>query len=612
MYMENLFPNLMGIVTITLILSKLFKPGLCEELCDIYSSSLNCQHLREINLNIDDTIDPCKDFYGYACNNWWLEHSSSHYENVRGMLHYQMNLKLIPVLDTEDPKTMPLRILSDTIIYYKSCLRAKGTNVFKSFLEIIKPGENLEWPLVQELQAYQRGDMNFSTSDWPAERFDYVALLGKLRNYGFQEMIIDLDFFHSIPLIQRPIPEPITPFISKLLKRLGFPQETADEHAKRINDTLNYWDSLNSPRYAVPELPCLELKKRFPLIKTYLENIDIFKCADNETVRLRNEDYFKILLEQQLSSEEKRNLCDYIMIRLLHYLHERSTYTFSKLDCVQETRSKLDLGASILYYGYIYRPEESHSNADIQILFRKARDYMIRDNEQVHSGGVESVNQYFLEQIKLFINHIILNVGNMPRNMSPLYMDKLLADLPALSLTNYYQNNIDLLKQLARLDIQKTKKTHDLSLPHLHDKNDIPYYDSNSESLILPFVNLQPPIYHHSFDPIFKWSLLASFFTTVLQWNSPRPVPRYVYKTFNIRIAYQAYLEEHKKQLQPTFTNIPWKRVFFLNYAQYFCSRNEPTDPSNSTWFYEYTRLDKNLVNEAFQCNHYPREIFHP
>lgn len=591
MCLQNLLHKILNFLAITLaLMTFVCVPVTCE-----VTGTANCQRLQQIKLNIDESVDPCENFYGYACNNWKLQHSSAHYDSVAEMLSHQMNLKLISVMDSVDQKTLPLRILNESVNYYKSCLNARGTNILLGFLEILKPSGGMEWPLLQELQLYRKGDLNISLDNWPAEKFDYMALLGHLRNYGFSEAIINLEFYNYAldivtPRLFRPKSQHRIASISKLLQQLGFPIDKALEHAERLNATMNYWENLLQDISTSYLLSYSEIKERFPYLKNFLENIDIYDYDDNERFELYNIEYFKILLRQRLNASEKRNLCDYIMIKFLLYLQQKIDPGFSKLTCIKEVRQQLDLPTSILYYGYIYQPEELKSNADIQMLFQKMRSYLLQNYEQ----HLKNKEKDFLEITEL-LNDIKLNVGNMPRNMSPYYLDKLVEDLPILSANNFYKNYLYLLKHGSFLELRKYHKTHDLSLNRINDNDVRPYYDRHSKMLILQFVTLQPPIYHHSYDPIFKLSILGCYLAAALHTSLPYYMLRSVLHTSDFEIAYQAYIEEQKTELQPGFTDIPWKKLFLLSYTQSFCIRNASE--------YRWTRSWLAMYNEAFQCN---------
>lgn len=306
----------------------------------------------------------------------------------------------------------------------------------------------------------------------------------------------------------------------------------------------------------------------------------------------------------KLSSREKRNLCNYIMVLwLLHLQKNKPVKTFTKLNCVEELRDKLILPLNILYYGYIYQPEELKSNAEIQIFFRKTRDYMIK---MVDNYLNNNNNPRLLGEINNGIYNITLNPGNMPRSMSQSYFDILYKDLPKMQINNYYSNNLNLLKHRTHLELLNINRTHFIGNIWENEDISVPIYEKqNSKMLILPFIDLQPPIYHHSFHSVFKWSTLGYLLAKGLHssfYDYAQETFYFLYQSFSVDVAYQAYMAEQKDQLQPDFTDMSWKKLFFLNSAQFYCIAND-SDFVQRSIFHGYFPSSLESFNDAFHCN---------
>lgn len=285
-------------------------------------------------------------------------------------------------------------------------------------------------------------------------------------------------------------------------------------------------------------------------------------------IQITDQEYFKFLLK--LNPTEKRNLCNYIMvIWLLHLQKSKHFNKFTKLACIEDLREKLILPLNIIYYGYIYQPQELKNNAEIQILFRKTRDNMIKMVEQRLTYNDAS---RWDNVIKPRIYNITLNVGNMPRSMSQCYFDILYGDLPNLQVNNMCNNTLNLLKHRTSFELINLNRTHFIGLDGREEDIDLPVYDKlDSKMLILPFVDLQPPIYHHSYHPIFKWPILSYLLTKSLHSTFLSEYDHFD-EWFLVDVAYQFYVaEQGKHQLQPDFTKISWEKLFFLNLAQYHC-----------------------------------------
>ncbi|XP_061389685.1 uncharacterized protein LOC133324873, partial [Musca vetustissima] len=548
------------------------------ELCHLNTTSdLNCTHLHNIHLAVDETIDPCYDFYGYACNNW--PHLSQNYE---ALLDHQMNLKMITLTENLRADSLNTDFFNITHTYYRSCLRAKGRgNAIENILNIIKPAvTGLEWPILEVMRGKEE-------NEWPVDRFDIFALLGKLLDYGLDHILLitykdaSQQNFSSIkPQVILTLTEND---ISTVLGELIFNQKLRNDYTQRLveiqqklNDLSRQFRFQGYSENGAQQFTFGELLQKFPYLQNYFENSQLFEnIKDDERFELRVPQYFEMLRQYKWSQGEKQDICNYIMVAMLrHLLPARNDMSHTKLDCIREVRGKLELPLNLLYLDY-YRPNELIYDNDVYGIFSKLCEHLTEDNPP--PADFTSSNCSASE----------LNVENAPKSFYLPLLRKLFADIPDLQPDNFYQNFLHLLRHRAIKYIHnKETYYHIMVYGGLDQYHRRPFYNYARKMLALPFVLLQTPLYHHSYDPLFKISSLgftmAKYFPEIDYYGLSRFYNNTMAGSMRGRtdaecigdfgaadLAYRTY--RHYYGRQPEFTDDPWQRLFFISLAQTYC-----------------------------------------
>ncbi|XP_046801868.1 neprilysin-like [Lucilia cuprina] len=506
----------------------------------------------------DDPMDPCENFYKYACSNYSQLNPDPNYSEITQKLDYEINKKLWQILNKKSRKpfddTNIQTLYEKMLIYFDACESETRRNLRKYFNEI-KPSNNLNLPLWEHKDQWLAADENekdiiihnylerrdimkiswrklqlytefdswfilklFKRNETTVKQFDFWSLLGDIQSYGLNNVIVNhqiirnkdnsLNIWLTPAFLEEKGSLPDTTILQVLLMALGIEdteplmQQLNRTDLKWQNLTQNYADIAESKETTLDNIS--ELYPRLSL-KLYIENLLGSELNNLTNITLGNPEYFEYLNGKQWTNEELEHLCNYLMIKFLFYLAEDSTSTFTPLDCIKDLRRKFDLAVNYVYSEVFYKGEAIQFSEALNNIWFKIKAVMVNIFEENYLGLSEPQIVYLKEKLA----GINANTGNLPRpsysNLQDFYKD-----LAGLEDNNYYKNHLLLLKQRFRKSLYYAQtQTHFIVSDNRMGGVSSPFYALQQNMVIIPFGSFQLPLFNYTQTPLQQLSLFG-------------------------------------------------------------------------------------------------------
>ncbi|XP_073829426.1 neprilysin-2-like [Musca autumnalis] len=609
------------------------------------ASFINRRQQKLIESSMDLNADPCEDYYQYACGKWGehVDGAGNKFFETLTMLDYQVNRELSHHMARVRLRNGP-RFVRKAYEYYKSCV---DVEIYKplEYLRWMKIHENLKWPT---LWANPKNTVEF----------DWVQTLAVMRRYGMNGVLIE-----EIIYQKKDDPSKLTLDLDKPVEGGGFVALTRD-NLKVLIDSLDVpinsrtfaklWREINefeelllkldeipdedgSQLITMQELPLPWLKKYFKIVlqQTTLDpNMELY---------IQNIPYLEAL-DALLKEYDHRFICKYLEIRFLWHVHLKGPENFMEEDCLSSTRSLLPLAMHWIYEQQ--KPEILEETSKIHQLFSNIIRQLKQQLRQNTHGFNETIMSYLLNKL----DHIQLKIGNLPRINTVPVLENHYAEL-TLNVSDFYGNHLKLLAFNVRalhVGNNNTLSSNASEYFHLESyetgSSSSPYFIQRSNIVIIPVTALQRPIYHPSFEDIYKYSslgfllaheILHGFDYTGLevdingklntpQYNNilandnfddnfqclrelnPYVIDEKIADVSGLRYAYETFFNLHPESLNKTRLvygiQMPLKKLFFLNFAQFFCGIT--TSDAEDLISTSEHGMDSDRVNDALA--HFP------
>ncbi|XP_065356899.1 neprilysin-4-like [Calliphora vicina] len=617
-------------------------------LCMCFQSSLarswpqkniNRKLLQTMKSFMQFHVNPCEDFYRYACGNWenLLPHNIDYLDTI-GSLEYEINRKLKDIIEQRilKHKKETHQIYHKVRTYYESCKQQQQFYA-KEYLRIIKPTEEDQWPAADDLWL-------------PEKNWNIWTSLGRLQAVGFNGFLITLDMknrnathfhVHMDKLQELGFTGYEQTLLDEMDNSLNKKSRLLSQNIQSFIRKLAALHKTHNLNYA-EEMRVEELQRKVWQLdfKGYFSAILGANSLEHLPLVVANLDYFRKLgdLVQKTSSE---TLIHSLKLKFLGFLEKQMPRSSSPLKCLQHMRDLVPLAMDYIYEQEFYQYKRNASDLVIQKLFKTMQQkfaHIITEHSQELSN---EEMEFLLQKIHL----MKLNIGNLPLDTDDSYYHEYFASWEVFE-ELFYWNHLNALQH------QRTERFSMLNLQwftpihtYFHWPFGSPAYQPSANLLIIPHTYLQYPIFQADFHELFLYAelgntlgheMLHAFDTNGLQYDSQGNPSSLLMKTLpdkqtfmhsleclnkqrpsslnekiadfsGFRLAYDSYFQRQdvtKFRDEPYLSN---KQLFFIKFAQFFCAVNPKRiyyDDTHDTPFIRVPQVVNNHpeFDEVFGC----------
>ncbi|KAH8297344.1 hypothetical protein KR044_010561 [Drosophila immigrans] len=430
---------------------------------------INMLTIRSIRSNMNRRILPCTNFWGYSCGNW----SSSYVDNFQ-LAEERYVRAMIPLLsgNFSVERMKAPRLMQKMTDYFKACVR--------------------DQPKVVELPQ----ELRSSNSEWS-------GAVAKLRKYGLNgvlfEHTVDVAYNDSLrSVVQLKMPEsssamkPTTQFERELF---ALSSRYRKEESKVESWTLR------------------ELKQQIPQVNWQNYFNVLLETELNDTalrLEVSDVDYLRAIGEL-LQRSNKTQLEEHLCARLVSLEREARPRAATAAPCIHHMRTLLPLGMNYIYDQLVYSsrtldmPQLNEIFASLRTMFGK---YLTANRLQL------SAEQ--LDYVRAKLMGIKLKIGNLPDAATPAEfydshyesanfssMDFQLNLWQALRLRTQLQH-APLMQPAIPLAVERYYVNDDV-----FQARNAPYFEPERNTLTVPMIFMQFPLYDYRQHSIFRSSLMG-------------------------------------------------------------------------------------------------------
>ncbi|XP_062139149.1 endothelin-converting enzyme 1 [Drosophila sulfurigaster albostrigata] len=605
-----------------------------EEETSHWNGDINLQYIQRIESYMQPEQDACHDFHAYACGNWKSVHGNVSTMSLSGSHIDQRYVHLFERL-LREPQASEHRLpmFPKLLRYYQSCLALDKPRL-RHYLDHLPPR---------------------STDHW----MELLAILGR---YGHHEHYIRITVAHHnasrhIIFMQAHVHElkmTLTPNIYFALRRHldGDLPSLPDlrQQFKQLDATLyrlSQSESINSEEENFKTYTLNQLQQELPGLNwTHALQLKFNATYDGQhQVQVDELPQLRQLIDF-LNQADARLLRLYSLSRFLQYLLQLphnplnnlvNNRAPSSVECVQHMRKTLYLGMNYAYEHIYYAKQRA---TDERIIFRVFEELKAQFSKQLRLNEF-GLDANLLSALQQKVSGMAINIGNMPHNASEQFFrereqlwqatgDFYLNHFKSLLEYNAHQAEME---RTTNATLKQLFYSFSYHGPSMQDNIDAtPYFYCVSNIIIMPYAYVQLPFYHAQFWPALLYGdlgntlghemlhTLDSFFVDFdaqgVQRDYGDQLRRYrqyvagiecLNSTANItlnertadfsgtRLALHTYLQTPMQRRQHG-------RLYFLQFAQFFCGQEADESHDEGSVRLNYTLSQMPEFAEVFNC----------
>ncbi|XP_044278376.1 endothelin-converting enzyme-like 1 isoform X2 [Varanus komodoensis] len=487
---------------------------------------------RFIATNIDPTIDPCKDFYSFACGGWLRRHAIPEDKLIYG---------IIAAIGEQNEEKLQRLLLRPVRRPYRASAERKVKEFFRSCLDMAEIDRQGARPMLEVLEDCGGWDM---AAPGQQRRWDFNELLYKTQGvYStavFFSLTVNLDDKNSSRYVIRIDQDGLTlsertlylgqdeesekilaayrVFMERLLGLLG--AEHVEQKAKEIlqleqrlaNITVSEYDDLRRDINSMyHKVTLAELQRITPNLKwkRLLDRIFHENFSEDEEVVLLATEYMQ-RVSALIQSTPVRVLHNYVLWRIVVVLSEHLSTPFREAThelaremegaekppepgkaCLSQANKHFGMALGALFVEEHFSPS---SRAKVQQLVENIKHILDRRLEEL-----DWMDEETRRAARAKLQHMMVMIGYPDFLLNPEAIDKEYEF--EVHEKTYFKNILNSIRFSIKLSVKKIRQEVDKWLLPPQALN--AYYLPNKNQMVFPAGILQPTLY----DPEFPQSL---------------------------------------------------------------------------------------------------------
>lgn len=437
----------------------------------------------QIHKNMNRSADPCTDFWSYACGGF--ANASEYVDNFEWVEDlYATSMREFLESQVEDSQS-PL-LLKQMRTYYKACTT-----------------DTLYW----------------TWDDIPEPFRHWTSKLDSSRGHGlngvFFDERVDVATNDSLQLVvQIQMPQLSTRY--SVQRAMGiikkYPWEHKDQMIQLAGKLRRLEDKHRLQEPIVLTWRVKELSQQIPQVPWTAIMRDILGIdpgqLDNLLFEVSDVDYLREM-GQLLATTDPGALNQYLKLRQLILIKETEPPKRNPKSCIHHMRALFPLGMEYIYDRFLYK-NRKQDTLKLQEILRSLKATF----GKYLNGNRLGVTLDQLDYLKAKLNGMKIKIGNLPEDMSPEFYDNhyhsanfsessfLKNLIEALALRTRLQHE-GLLQPGSRLDLRRYYVNDDVVKARTS-----PFYENERNTITVPMLFLQWPLFDHRQHFIFHGSLL--------------------------------------------------------------------------------------------------------
>jgi neprilysin len=494
---------------------------------------------------MNTSVNPCDDFYSYACGNWGKFNSipkdkvaSDTFEILRESLDEA--LKNLLMSDEKEKHRHNKKSRSnqrrDANRHRKRNAEIKAKNLFKSCMNYDIIEKRGIAPLLELLEKF--GGWPLLDDSWDEKKFDWLKLTATLRKYNNDILIVQwvgpdiqnsnqniIQFDQTtlglptreyfLKQVNENYLESYRKFMVKIIKLMG--AEDAEDRADEIIEFETQLAEITKAQEDRTNISILyqkmklsDLQEEIPEIDwmTYLETIQERVIDPDEKVIMFAKAYMKSLVKL-IEKTEPATLANYLIWRFVRHRINNLDNRFAEAkqifyhecfgrekspprwkSCVTQVNSNMGMATGALFVRKYFDENSKFDTItmvhELQQSFRDILD---------ETDWIDSPTKKLAEQK---VNTMSLKIGYPDFILSHQRLDEKYADLH-IHAEKYFENTLNVLQFLSREEqkkvSQQVNKTQWQTYPAIVNA----FYSRSKNQIMFPAGILQPPFYHRHF-----------------------------------------------------------------------------------------------------------------